>query len=414
MKKIWIIFRTEFINIITRKSFILTLLLLPLGALVVGLIISTASGSAGIEDPDRNFFTDLLAPQQEQQMEGYIDPAGIIRLISADAQTQYIQFEDEVSARSAMQSGDIAAYYIIPEDYILEGTIYYIRPDFNPITGMEQSSAFLDLLIYNLTNGDTNLTARLGNPVNVETITLSPLPQRDPESIFTFLVPYIITMLFYIVILSSSSLMLSSVNTEKTNRVMEILMTSITPTQILTGKILALGSAGLIQTLFWGGLGLISLNQNLGGLNLGEAFVLPPSILFWGVIFFLLGYVIYASLMGGIGALVSNMRESSQVTTVVIIPLIIPMLVISSLIEDPNGTIATVLSLIPFTSPVAMMTRLSATAVPLWQILLAVFLAAVTAWIILRAVAGLFRAQNLLSGQTFNMRLFFLALIGKA
>jgi ABC-2 type transport system permease protein len=414
MKKIWIIFQTEFINIIISKSFLLTLFLVPLGALVIGFIISTASGSAGVEESNRNFFTDLIAPQHEQQMEGYFDPGDVIRLVSTQAQSRYIRYESEPEAQSAMQVGDIGAYYIVPENYLSEGTIYYIRPDFNPISGMEQSSAFQDLLTYNLTNGNADLAARLANPVNVETVTLSPIPQRDPEGIFTFIVPYIITMLFYIVILSSSSLMLSSINTEKTSRVLEILMTSLTPTQILTGKILALGLAGLVQTLFWGGLGLITLNRNLSGMNLGSEFQLPPSIILWGVIFFLLGYIMYASLMGGIGALVSNIREASQVTTVVIIPLIIPILVISSLIGEPNGPIAMVLSLFPLTSPVAMMTRLSATTVPIWQILLAVALAALTAWLILRAVAGLFRAQNLLSGQAFSIRLFILALIGKA
>jgi ABC-2 type transport system permease protein len=123
---------------------------------------------------------------------------------------------------------------------------------------------------------------------------------------------------------------------------------------------------------------------------------------------------LYASLMAGLGALTPNLRESSQVTTVIILPLIVPMMFISLLVEDPNGALAVGLSLFPLTSPVGMMTRLAATSVPFWQPVLAAVLLLGTGYLAIRAVAGMFRAQNLLSGQTPNIKLFFMALIGKA
>jgi ABC-2 type transport system permease protein len=118
--------------------------------------------------------------------------------------------------------------------------------------------------------------------------------------------------------------------------------------------------------------------------------------------------------MAAVGALVPNLREASQATFVVIMPMLIPLLTISILIDQPDGPLATVLSIFPLTAPVAMMTRLAGTDVPLWQVLLAVLLLAGTVVLIVRAVANMFRAQTLLSGQPFNLRRFFSALGGRA
>jgi len=134
----------------------------------------------------------------------------------------------------------------------------------------------------------------------------------------------------------------------------------------------------------------------------------------WGLVFFILGYAVYASLMAGLGALAPNLRESSQATIIIMIPLMIPLMLSNSVFaSQPNGGIATVLSLFPLTAPVAMMARISIGTVPWWHIALAAVLLALTALLILRAVAGMFRAQALLSGQGFNVKMYLRALVGK-
>jgi ABC-2 type transport system permease protein len=141
---------------------------------------------------------------------------------------------------------------------------------------------------------------------------------------------------------------------------------------------------------------------------------LPPGFFFWGIVFFIFGYGLYASQMAGVGALVPNLKEASQATFMVIFPMILPLFFISILIEEPNGTLATVLSLVPWTAPVTMMLRLAAGEVPLWQLLVSSALLAGTAVLILRSVARLFRAQTLLSGQPFNAKIYLNALLGRA
>jgi ABC-2 type transport system permease protein len=116
--------------------------------------------------------------------------------------------------------------------------------------------------------------------------------------------------------------------------------------------------------------------------------------------------------MAAIGALVPNLREASQATFIVILPLLIPLMSISVLIAAPDGGLATTLSLVPFTSPIAMMTRLAAAGVPFWQLLLAAVLLAITGILVLRLVASMYRAQTLLTGQPFSLKRLFSALVG--
>jgi ABC-2 type transport system permease protein len=346
-------------------------------------------------------------------LEGFVDKSGLIKTIPPGYENRLKAFTDEESAKDALTSGSISAYYMINEDYLATGNVIYVRPDFNPMGATMNASPVEALLAYALTDGNQQLAYRVQDPLNVTTITLAAAPTRDQNNPLTFFLPYIVTFLFYGVILSSSTLMLNSITNEKQNRVIEVLMTSVTPLQLLTGKIFALGIAGLLQTVVWSGSGYLMLLFSGKRFALGDAFVLPPSILIWGVVFFLLGYAVYASLMAGVGALVPNLREASQTTTLVIMPMIVPMIFISVLIQTPDSPLSVVLSLFPLTSPVSMMTRMAATSVPVWQSILAALLLAGTAVILVRASARLFRAQNLLSGQSVNPRAFLKALVGK-
>jgi ABC-2 type transport system permease protein len=215
-------------------------------------------------------------------------------------------------------------------------------------------------------------------------------------------------------IVGSATLLLNNISKEKENRVIEVLLTSVTTGQLLTGKILGLGIVGLGQTLFWFGTSYLLLNLSGRAFHLPSAIHLPVSFLLWGLVFFILGYAVYASLMAGLGALAPNLREASQTTFIITLPLIIPLFLSSSVfMQAPNGTIATALSLFPLSAPVAMMARLSAGGVEWWQPLMAALLLAASAVLIVRAVAGMFRAQTLLLGQAFNLKAYLRALAGK-
>ncbi len=409
MKKFLLVFKHELKTVMGRRSYILTLLLLPLiGFAVTYFLGSSEKSGAG------NVVNQIFSSPSVQGVEGFVDASGLVKVIPEAIKNRLRRMESEAEANKAYQAGEITGFYLISKDFLESGEVVYARADYNPVGGQSDTYALSYTLRYNLVDGDTALLQRLENPFTLEVVSLSQPEARDPAHMLTFFLPYIVMLLFYVVILSTASLMLSSVAIEKQNRMIEILMTSVTPMEMLAGKISALGVAGLVQTVVWSGSGLLMLRLGSTTLNLPDAFQLPISVLLWGLVFFVLGYILYGSLMAGVGALVPNLREASQATTLVILPMMVPMFLISVLVEEPNGAISMILSLFPFTAPVAMMTRLAAVSLPFWQPLLATVLLIGTCYLVVRAVAGMFRAQNLLSGQAFNIKLFLRALLGKA
>jgi ABC-2 type transport system permease protein len=411
MKKTMLVIRHEIRTIFSRPSFLFAIFGIP----VIGALIFSVAGQLTKGSSAQNILTQLISSPPTVQSEGYIDQAGIIKNIPASVSPGIlVAFPDETTARQALKNGEISAYYIIPADYIQSGKINYIRSDFNPVGSSSQSGMLEWIINVNLLGGDEQLASLINGPKDTTVVSLSTTPQRDANNMLTYFLPYAVMMLFYIIILSSASLLLNSVAKEKENRVMEVLMLAVTPRQLLTGKIIGLGVVGLLQVITWVGTGRILLARSGTTFNLPIAFQLPASFLVWGLIFFLLGYAVYASLMAGLGALVPNLREASQATIIVIFPLIIPMMLNSVLINEPNSTFSVIMSLFPLTSPIAMMTRLAAGGVPFWQPVLAAILLVITAVWVVRSVARMFRAQTILSGQPFSRKLFINALVGKA
>jgi ABC-2 type transport system permease protein len=411
MNKTLLVLKHEIITILSRPSFLFAMFGIP----IIGAVVFMVAAQLNKANPSQNILTQLISSPTSSLPEGYVDQSGIIKEIPASLKSgSLLPFRDEANASQAVADGQISGYYVISADYIQSGKITNIRSDFNPLNTSGGSSDLEKILQVNLLGGDTQLASLLNGPKKLDSKSLLPVPQREQSNMLTFFLPYAVTMLFYIIILSAASLLLSSVAKEKENRVMEILMVSVTPRQLLTGKIVGLGLVGLLQTVAWVGTGRLLLARSGTTFNLPIAFQLPPSFLIWALIFFLLGYAVYASLMAGLGALVPNLREASQATIVVIFPLIIPIFLLSILINDPQGLLSTILSLFPLTSPVAMMTRLSAGNVPIWQTLLSAALLAVTAVLVVRSVARMFRAQTILSGQPFSRKVFFNTLFGKS
>jgi ABC-2 type transport system permease protein len=405
-----LIFRHELIKTLRSRSFLLGLILVPLLSLIVLIMLSSIQARSQA-DPSQG-----SAPGAAGQPEtlGFVDHSGLIQTIPEGMVSIVKAYPDFAAAEAGLEHGEISLFFSIPGDYLQTGQIEVYRPDFNPIGGLESSAVMSSLLNANLLSDDPALYKRIMQPYNLTFRYLSETSQPENDSGWAFLVPYIVGFLFYILILSSSSMLLTSVAKEKENRVVEIVLTSVKPVQLLTGKIVALGLLGLFQTILWTGTGWFMLRYSGRMAMVPPSIHLPAEVLVWGAIYFALGYAIYASLMAGIGALVNNLRESSQATLLVILPMIVPLMLVSALIEKPNSALSIGLSLFPLTSPVAMMTRLAAVQIPIWQPVLAAVLQALTAWLIVRSVAGMFRAQHLLTGREFSLRLYFRTIFGRA
>jgi ABC-2 type transport system permease protein len=388
---------------------------------VVVSILKSDTSSSGDVSPS-------IAESTELKVEGYVDQAGLIHSIPEQIPSDHLlPYLSEEHAQQALEAGEIVAFYIIPEDYIEKGEFIYVHPTYSPTSSDGQEWVMRRTLLVNLLDGDTMLADKVWNPMNLNVTNLAPKPQYDryaeedcsspgpacESSTLVRFIPFIMAILFYMFITMGSSLLIRNVSGEKENMVMEILMLSIHPRQLLTGKLIGLGIASLLPTIAWLGAGYIILRLGGGVLNLPGELTIPPSLLVWGIVFFILGYAVYASLMAGAGALVPNLKEIAQATWVVMIPLFVGYIVAVLAQEAPHGALPTALSLFPLTAPIVMIMRLTIGGVPLWQPLLAAGLMALTAVFVVRAVARMFRAQALLSGQPFSARRFAKALLGR-
>ena len=414
MKKIKVVMLNEIITQISRRSFWIITLSAPLIGALILVIVGAINRNAEFSEA----LSGVVNNPVETRPEGFVDPGGLIRAIPEGfPQGVLLQYPDEASASAALVAGDISAYYLLPADYVNEGKIFFVAENYNLLeTGSERSGMFNWVVDVNLLGGDANLTSLANGPFRVDQISLAPIsePEVDESNPMAYWMPYAVAFLFYMIIIITASLLLSNISREKENRVIEILLNSVTPTQLMTGKIIGLGLTSLFQVAILLVSGYFLVNLSGTAISLPVGFELPPSILAWGILYFLLGYPVYASLMAGVGALAPNMREGSQLTIVVMLPLIIPLFFSSSVfMTEPNGTLATAISLFPLSTPVAMMSRLAAGGVPWWQPPLAAVLLALTAVLVVRSVAGMFRAQTLLSGQPLKVNTYLKALMGK-
>jgi ABC-2 type transport system permease protein len=409
MTKTLLIIRYEISTAFRRRSFLFAVFGLPVILFLAFVVLSRIGegqpiGSTGsASGPDtRNL-----------QREGYVDHSGLITEIHPDVpQGILMAYPDEDSARQAMQSGEIAAYYLVPPDYLETGNLTYVNPNYRPASAEGQSWVMRWTLFANLLGNDPQ-RMRAGNAMNVHVTALSPAAaQRDIDSPLVFYVPYGIMLMFCFVLMMSAGLLLNSVSAEKQNRTMEIVLSSIDARQMLLGKIAALGMLGLLQAAVWFGAAYLLLGASGRPIELPPGIDLSPSTVFWGIAFFLLSYAVYGSLMAGLGALTSSPREASQFVLLVIWPMLLSFVLSPMLPNNPHGALATGLSLLPPTAPFTMLARLVIGGVPRWQPWLAAALMAIAAVFIMRMIARLFRAQTLLAGQPFSARRYVKAMFG--
>ena len=403
------VFKFEFLNLITRRSFLLTVILVPLiPALlffVLGLLNDDQTQSIG------QLFTSEVA---NPLPIGVVDQSGIVKdypdwLTSGTL----VEVADEDTARQRTSANQLEGFFVIASDYLASGKVTYVKPEINMITEIVQQGALDELISYNLMGSDQQLYLRYTNPVSYTYEYLNPetADTRDQDSFSTFVVPYAIMMLFYMLIMISSSFMLNAVGKDKENKTIEIMLTSVSPMDLFFGKLLGNGAASLLQMLAWGGAVVIFLNVGGQSLAFLQGISLSNQVLILAIPYFILGFFLYGSLMAGIGALAPNLREGNSSSFILTLPLIFIFLVINQLIGQPNSFFIVFLSIFPMTSSVVMMTRLAIGMVPLWQIALSLGVLIATVYFVVRGVSNLFSSQTLLSGEKFNMRTFFRTIV---
>ncbi len=409
MNKVMLVFKHEIIATISRVSFWVGALGIP----ILGFVILGVAGilnSRGAPPMAENL-QELVSQEVDTRPIGVVDPQGFID-VSADLPFAIQYYPDEESALRDLQAGKIRAYASIPADYFATGRATYIQEKLQ-ISENDPKDTFEWLLAISILK-DPKLARLVRQPLAFQRLeNISETPQADIEgSPASYFVPYLLGMVFYVVTLGTATTMLNSMTREKENRVLELLLCSLSPIDILSGKILALGLLGLLQAVAWfgGAFLLAGMGANVLPAMLGQMH-LPTTLLWWSLGLFVLGYFFNASLMGAAGALADSTREASQVSMLVILPAIIPIMFNAVIIDAPHSTLSIALSLIPPTAPMTLVMRMASTTVPWWQPVSAVFLLVLSDYLLIRAAANVFRANYLLHGGKVSIPSFIRTLV---
>ncbi len=391
MHKTTLMFKHEFLVTIRRVGFIIMTLIVPALALLgIGILALTSN----VAEPSMPGLTSI----------GVVDEVGIFDGQTAQGFVRLVPFASKEEATAALARSQIEEYIVIPADHISSGTVQRYTLEKELSTSPVKVAMIKSFLTWNLLEGDVppEIITLVVSPLNLEAtrITETGEPAAEQNSIGNVVIPAVFALLLSLALMLGSMSLINGLGEEKESRLIEVLFSSVSVRQLLIAKVLALGIAGLLQVLVW----LISmpLLLNLASSVLGGALgdiQIPSGFLVLGVVYFVLGYLLFAVLSIGIGAISPNAREGSQLSMIYTMASFIPLWFASLLVAFPNSPIWVVLSVLPITSPVQVMLRLGVSDIPVWQILVSI--GALVASIIagLFVSTKLFRMQMLMYGK---------------
>ena len=222
---------------------------------------------------------------------------------------------------------------------------------------------------------------------------------RDATAILTVL---LLATVLFITLLSYGVMIMRSVLDEKVSRVIEVLLCSATPDQLMSGKILGVGAVGLLQVTVWGVIGLAFAAPRSRVPMAGQ--VIPLSLMIYFAVFYLLGYLLYSALFAAVGAAFNSTDEAQHWSFALVSPLIFACTLITPVAAAPNSPLAVITSMIPFCSPVLMYMRLAVEAPPEWQIVLSFAILIGTIYIVQRIATRIYRVGILMYGKRPGLR----------
>ncbi len=399
MNAVWVIAGHEYRVNVRRKGFLFMTLLVPaLGILM--LAISVLFGSQAREAVESTF-AGWSAPV------GVVDSWGNVGSLTDAEAGRFVLFADESEGRAALQAGDVGAVLVVPPDYVSTGKVRVLTKGSGFAAAvMEDSDRVRRLFVSRLVPADVDAAVRdrIALPfdpdfVNIDASTETPASINGLGMVVNLLVPYVLSMLLVTTIFVSSGYLLRSVAEEKTSRVIEIMLSSVTARQLLAGKVLGLGALGLTQVAVWLS-SSVALSFGVVAL-LGVAVPLldRPEILLLSVVYYVLGFLMYAVAMGAVGSLGSSMQESQQLAGIFSLVAAVPFFLAGFLFSKPDLFAARVLSWIPFTAPTMMLLRIGIGNVAAIDIAISLIGLALAIPAVLWAGAKLFRVGMLLTGQ---------------
>jgi ABC-2 type transport system permease protein len=385
VQKIWLILRSEFWRRVRSKAFLLATLLVPVGF----VILAAAPAVFG-----------YLAEETDERTVAIVDETGQLAdsLIakSGDRVTFQVTDASTDSVRAAVRDGRYDGYLLLPQSLLEgEGEATYYSMEGGGLSLRAQLDNQVDRVVrqrrLEVAGASGAVLKIVGSDVSLSTRKLSEEGTTSDSSLAYTAIGYAMAFIIYFAVFIYGQYVMQGVIEEKSNRVVEVIVSSVRPFELLMGKVLGIGAMGLAQMITWsvlvmGGfaavgpiVALLFTPSDLGvapdasqQAMMEAAGVSVPTIPFdlilWFILFFLGGFLLYAALFAAVGSAVEQQQDAQNLLLPVMSPLILPILFLIFIIESPNATLSVVTSMIPLFSPILMVLRAAITNVPLWEI----------------------------------------------
>ncbi len=400
MRNFWLIAKQEYRRTVVRRGFVILTAAIPIGMIALIALAILVEGMGADKRPI-----------------GYVDPSGTLdpgvqaSVPDSGSSVQIRAFPDQETALVALESEEIQAFYVLPDDYpqTLHTQLYYLEEP----PSEEVWADFDDFVRLNLLAAmPQEMQTRLFEGPDITVHDIASNREFSESSIINVILPFVATFFFFFATMSAAGYMLGVVAGEKENRTIEIMVTSVTPGQLIGGKTLGLLAAALTQ------LGIYVLAAIIG-LAVAAPYVpeLQRVIVPWGylgimALFFLPTYVLISAVMVAIGGAVTEVQQGQQLAGLLNLVFMLPVFLISILFENPGHPIMVFFTLFPPTSFLTVSLRWGLGTVPMWQIGASWMLLVAAAVFMVWAAARVFRAGMLHYGQPLNLKAALVAIRG--
>jgi ABC-2 type transport system permease protein len=392
--------RWEFMEKVKSKAFIISLVLMPviIGAMAIlpalfASKIDDESIRIGIIDGTQKLVQSLGERLDREFRLKNDQPNYILRNISLGRSFE----EDRTEGARLVASDALEGYFSIPETVFDSGKVEYRTKNVGNFKVQERFSRAIEQVITEMrlsSRGlDAELIRKLTARVEIKPIKISEKGEESESSFGeTFVKSYIGLLMLIFMVLTSGQLLVRSMVEEKSNRVIEVLLSSCTSRDMMIGKILGLSGLGILQMLVYALMGVaLALKTDMN--------LLQPEYFAFTVVYAILGYVFYAAIFVAAGSPATTEQEAQQITAYISMLMVAPFALMMLVLQNPNSLIVRVLSYIPVLTPSVMVLRVSIQMPPMWEILATITLMIISTGVMMWIAGKIFRVAILSYGK---------------
>jgi ABC-2 type transport system permease protein len=404
MNRLWALVRREYLERVRTKAFVIGTVLGPvlMGGFTVipGLLMSRGGKPLRVAVVDVS--GQLAAPVEAALARKELN--GQKRFILEPAGPGTVE-ERETRLKQAVLGGDLDGFLVLPVDALSKSEMSYYGKNVSNVVDLGMMDNAVEQTLISLRLNAAGIpedkVKDVTRHLQVKRVRVSDTGEREDHGASTILA-LILLMMLYATVLMWGQLLLTSVIEEKTSRVVEVLASAVSSSQLLAGKLLGVGAAGLTQFLVWA-LSLVAVSVAGAGIMAaaggGKLPEISPLLLGGLLVYFLLGFLLYSAMFAAVGASVNTSQEAQSLAFPVMMPLIAGVMVFPMVMQAPDSTISVVLSLIPFFTPLLMFLRIAILTPPLWQIALSIVLTSLAIAGMLWVAARIYRVGILMYGK---------------